>query len=91
MSLTANGAKRKLRLFWDKKCLRAGESWEAGFSRAILSSTVVVAVMSREALASVATLKSDSPCDNVVLEYALSLSLAEIKNTAIFPLFGATR
>jgi hypothetical protein len=87
MTVTANGATRKLRVFWDKKCLRSGESWEAGFSRAICSSTVVVAVMSREALASVATLTSDSPCDNVVLEYALSLSLAEMKNTAIFPLF----
>ena len=87
MPVTANGVTRKLRVFWDKKCLRSGESWEAGFSRAICRSTVVVAVMSREALVSVATLTSDSPCDNVVLEYALSLSLAELKSTAIFPLF----
>jgi len=86
-TITVNGTQRKMRVFWDKKCLLSGESWEAGFSRAICSSTVIVAVMSREALASVANLKSDSPCDNVVLEYALALALAEMKNTAIFPLF----
>ena len=62
--------------------------WEqAGFSRAICSSTVVVTVMSRDALASVGELKQESPCDNVVLEYGLALSLAEMKGIAIFPLF----
>ena len=60
---------------------------QAGFSRAICSSTVVVTVMSREALASVSELKQESPCDNVVLEYGLALSLAEMKGVAIFPLF----
>ena len=60
---------------------------QAGFSRAICSSTVVVTVMSRDALASVGELKQESPCDNVVLEYGLALSLAEMKGIAIFPLF----
>ena len=60
---------------------------QAGFSGAICSSTVVVTVMSRQTLASVGELKQESPCDNVVLEYALALSLAEMKGVAIFPLF----
>ena len=85
-TITVNGVTRNMRVFWDKKCLRTGESWEAGFSRAICSSTVVVTVMSREALASVVNLGPDSRCDNVVLEYALALSLAELKDTRIFPL-----
>ena len=85
-TITVNGVTRNMRVFWDKKCLRTGESWEAGFSRAICSSTVVVTVMSREALASVVKLEPDSRCDNVVLEYALALSLKELKDTKIFPL-----
>jgi len=60
---------------------------QAGFTKAICSSTVVVTVLSRDALASVSELTPDSPCDNVLLEHELALALAEMKGVAIFPLF----
>jgi len=33
-----NGKVRKLRVFWDKKCLLPGKSWEEGFSKALINS-----------------------------------------------------
>ena len=63
-----------------------------GFARAICSSRLVVIVMSKKTFVmdgrhNVETLKEASPCDNVLLEYALSLALNETKGTAILPLF----
>ena len=71
------GRKRKLRVFWDKECLKLGEKWEDGFCKAICQSTVVVTVLSRTALASWNHLKKDSPCDNVLLEFQLALALVD--------------
>ena len=82
-----NGTTRKLKVFWDAECLIPGESWEAGFSRAICSSTVVVTVLSRGTLKNVVHLTPESCCDNVLMEFRLALLLAKMKGTTIFPLF----
>jgi len=73
--VVVNGKSRKMRPFWDAECLRSGESWEVGFCNAICRSTLIVAVMSRNALANVEHLKPHSASDNVILEYALALAL----------------
>jgi hypothetical protein len=85
--VVVDGKTRKLRVFWDRKCLLPGESWEACFSRALCSSTLVVTILSRNALSSVEELTPDSPCDNVLLEFELALALADIKGISLFPLF----
>ncbi len=73
--VVVNGKSRKMRPFWDAECLRSGESWEVGFCNAICRSSLIVAVMSRNALANVEHLEPHSACDNVILEYALALAL----------------
>jgi len=75
MDVVVNGKTRKMRPFWDAECLRSGESWEVGFCKAICRSTLVVVVMSRNALACVSCLGPDSACDNVILECALAHAL----------------
>jgi hypothetical protein len=86
------GKERKLRVFWDRECLKTGERWEEGFADAICSCHLVVLVMSRKAFVmdgthNVTTLAEDSRCDNVLLEYNLALELTKLNNTAIMPLF----
>ena len=87
------GKERKLHVFWDRECLKAGERWEEGFAAAISNCHLVVVVMSRHAFAmdgkrhNVAALTETSNCDNVVLEYNLALELNRLKGTAIMPLF----
>ena len=68
---------RKLRVFWDKECLKTGEAWEVGFCRALCSSSLVVPVISRETFPrqDVSEINEDSPCDNVILELDLALAL----------------
>ena len=46
-TVVAGGKERKLRVFWDRECLKTGEKWEAGFADAICSCHLVVLVMSR--------------------------------------------
>jgi len=87
------GKERKLRVFWDRECLKAGERWEEGFAAAISSSMLVVLVLSRNAFAmadkrhNVAALTAMSDCDNMVLEFNLALELNDLQGTAIMPLF----
>jgi hypothetical protein len=69
----------------DAECLLSGESWEAGFSRAISSSTIVVLVLSRNAFDSIKDLTPSSPCDNVVLEHELALNLVLSVASPMFP------
>ena len=71
----ANGTSRRLRVFWDRECLRSGESWEAGFCHALCRTSLVVLIMSRKSFTHVPDLKPDSPCDNVILEHRLALAL----------------
>ena len=91
------GKERKLRVFWDRECLKPGERWEDGFASAICSCHLVVLVMSRGTFAmdgeryNVAQLTAESECDNVVLEYNLALELNKAKGIAIMPIFVGDR
>lgn len=91
-TVVAGGKERKLRVFWDRECLKTGERWEEGFADAICSCHLVVLVMSRATFVmdgshNVTELTEDSRCDNVLLEYNLALELDKLNNTAIMPLF----
>ena len=73
--LTAMGIK----VWWDRKCLNPGESWEEGFCRGLMHSHIFLPILSRHAInhptdtrQSFANLLSNSPCDNVLLEYVLA-------------------
>jgi hypothetical protein len=70
---------RGLRVWWDKKCLLLGQSWEEGFCDGIVKSLVFVPLLSRGALnhpdkawQNVSLLSGDSNCDNCLLEYRLA-------------------
>ena len=65
---------RQLRVWYDKKSLLWGQRWEQGFVDGLRSSLVVVPVLSRDGLAPFAALRSDSRCDNVLLEHRIVLA-----------------
>ena len=89
--LTARG----IRVWWDVKCLKAGEQWEDGFCKGLVNSSIFIPVISRAAINHPSATKqnfeelcSDSPCDNVFLEHRLALELKERGLVEkIFPLF----
>lgn len=94
--VTENGKSRRIRVFWDRQCLLAGEPWEEGFSKALCSSRLVLMVMSKKAYVmegrhNVEAIMEASPCDNVLLEACLSLFLHQTRSTAILPLFVGER
>jgi TIR domain/Protein kinase domain len=71
-----------LRVWWDKVCLKPGISWEDGFMDGLLRSRIFLPLLSREGInhpaipwQNFSKLTSDSRCDNVLLEYRLSLEL----------------
>lgn len=84
-----------LRVWWDKRCLKAGQPWEEGFCEGLVSSATFVAILSRDAINSsnktrqnFSELTENSPCDNVLLEWRLALELKERGMIeGIFPLF----
>jgi serine/threonine protein kinase len=78
--LTENG----LKVWWDKKCLKPGVSWEDGFCDGLVKSRIFMPIISRGAInhasdarQNITMLTKDSPCDNVLLEYRLALELEE--------------
>lgn len=71
--LTSRGVK----VWWDVKCLKDGENWEAGFCRGLINSAVFVCVLSRKALENFKNLEQGSKCDNVLLEHHLALELLQ--------------
>jgi hypothetical protein len=84
-----NGTTRRLRVFWDKQCLKAGEAWEQGFCSALCSSSVFVPIISRDTFVKgpLAEIPTDqdkddenapAKCDNVILEYELALVLVTL-------------
>ena len=91
-SVEIDGVSRPLRVFWDVKCLQAGEGWEEGFINAICSCHLVVPVLSRQTFAmpgkpfDISGLKADSCCDNVCLELELALLMKDRMGTSILPL-----
>jgi len=79
-ALTAKG----LEVWWDRKCLLAGQNWESGFCRGLVCSATFVALISRGAVNNESNdrnnfekLQPDSSCDNVLLEWLLALDLQE--------------
>jgi hypothetical protein len=76
--LTESGVK----VWWDQKCLKPGESWEEGFCNGLLKSKIFLPILSRGGIndaeypkCNFSMLRSDSPCDNVLLEHQLALEL----------------
>lgn len=92
LTVTADGEERKLRVYWDVKCLQTGDRWESAFIAAISSSKVVVSVLSKETFSKeghahdVAKLEADSNCDNVLLEIEIAMHLQNQNQTTLFPL-----
>ena len=88
-NLTASG----LKVWWDKKCLQPGQSWEVGFCQGLVDSSSIVCIISRGGMKNPdvkwmnwENLQSDSRCDNVLLEWRLALELKERGMIqAIFP------
>jgi serine/threonine protein kinase len=73
-----------VKVWWDAKCLLPGVSWEDGFADGLIRSKIFVPIISRDAInhateprQSFPMLTKDSVCDNVLLEYRLSLELQE--------------
>eukprot|EP01035_Chromulina_nebulosa_P017547 gene17547-23110_t len=78
--LTSQG----FRVWFDKTSLLPGKNWEEGFSDGLVKSRVLVPIISRNSLnhptnprSNITLLDENSPCDNVLLEYALALELKE--------------
>jgi len=69
--LKAEGVK----VWWDERCLPAGQPWEQGFADGACSCNVFVPVLSKAGLASFAHLNATSACDNVLLLHQLALEL----------------
>jgi len=79
-NLTASG----LKVWWDKKCLLPGQSWEVGFCQGLVDSSSIVCIISRGGMKNpdctwmnFEKLERDSRCDNVLLEWRLALELKE--------------
>ena len=75
-------SKKGLKVWWDKKCLKAGEPWQNGFCNGLVNSKVFMCLISKEAInhptksnQNFGSLTTTSPCDNVFLEYRLALEL----------------
>jgi len=67
-----------VRVWWDKKCLKPGVSWEAGFCAGLVKSRCFVPLLSKAAIKDrFEALTEDSRCDNVLLEYRLSIELID--------------
>ena len=58
-------------VWWDKRCLTAGQPWEQGFADGLCSCDVFV----KAGLARLAYLTATSACDNVLIELQLALGL----------------
>jgi len=58
-------------VWWDKRCLTAGQPWEQGFADGLCSCDVFV----KAGLARLAYLTATSACDSVLIEHQLALGL----------------
>ena len=79
-SLTSSG----LKVWWDARCLKAGQNWEEGFCSGLVDCSAVLCLMSRGGMKNPSkpwmnfeNLERDSRCDNVLLEWRLALELNE--------------
>lgn len=93
--LYGNLTKRGLRVWWDKKSLKAGESWKEGFISGLSQSRHFVCLLSRGAINHAtkpwqnwASIAADSRCDNVLLEHRLAQELRLLGYLdKVFPVF----
>jgi hypothetical protein len=74
-----------MKVWWDKRCLKAGVNWEQGFCSGLVCSRYFVCILSRGAInaegnkrQNFGLLEENSPCDNVLLELRLALELQEL-------------
>jgi len=80
-----------VQVWWDRRCLPAGQPWEEGFADGLCNSDVFVPVLfvpvlSKAALANFTGLTAASACNNVLLEHQLALELKHHGHLrAIFP------
>jgi serine/threonine protein kinase len=75
---------RGLKVYWDALCIRDGKPWEKEFAEGLIASKVFVPFISRKAVNqpgnvynNFSLLRSDSHCDNVLLEHRLAFELRE--------------
>jgi len=75
---------RGLRVYWDALCIRDGKPWEREFAEGLIASKIFVPFISRHAVNqpnnvfnNFSLLKSDSHCDNVLLEHRLAFELQD--------------
>ena len=86
---------RGVKVWLDSKCLEPGKNWEIGFCEGLFKCSYFVCLVSREGMNNTkvdslnwATLRANSPCDNVVLEWSLALELHLREYLkGIFPVF----
>ena len=79
---------RNWRVFFDRKSLITGRSWEESFVEALCSCKVVVPIVSSKTFAKVGQLTEKSKADNVMLEWDLALELAQLGRVrAVHPIF----
>lgn len=66
-----------LKVWWDKKCLVLGKSWEEGFIEGLCKTKVFAPILSRGTFGSqnFLNLTNSSGIDNVLLEYRLAAEL----------------
>jgi serine/threonine protein kinase len=75
-------------VWWDKICLKSGESGDVGFCVGLMRSKVFMPIISQKAIGRFSDLTRDSPCDNLLLEFILALEFKERGCIdKIFPIF----
>jgi hypothetical protein len=79
--LTAKG----LRVFWDKKCLAPGASWESGFADGLQRSRRIVVVASESSLQGMASSALAKKQDNLLKEWELAVDKLSSDSKCIVP------
>ena len=65
----------RLLVWLDAKKIDAGDDWRIAFVDGLFGSRIFTPLLSRKGLSSMRTLKADSPCDNLLLEYRIAIEL----------------
>lgn len=82
---------RAVQVFWDRQRLEHGRNFQADFAGALAASRVVVPLVSQRALTRMHRLKAESGCDNLLLEWTLSVVLQQggVLSALLPIMFGA--
>jgi hypothetical protein len=80
--------KYQLKVFWDVKCLKAGESWKSGFLNALPQSKCFIALISVDAhIKTSRNFEIDHSYDNVLIELEYALDMMKRKSYQyLFPI-----